>query len=82
MTRAHDFHVEVRLLAEPSLWCWEIRDRRSGCAIVSSWEATWTAYASQGEAFEAGIQHLRQHLERCATEGLTTTNPQRLARAS
>ena len=81
MAHAHDLYVEVRLLAEPSLWCWEIRDRRSRSAIVSSWEATWTAYPSQGEAFEAGIQYLRQHVERCAT-GPTTTNPERLARAS
>ena len=80
MTHADDLDVRVRLLTEPSLWCWEICDRRSGRVVVSSWDATWTAYRSRQEASEAGIEHLRRYLEPRATP----TNPQdhRLARAS
>ena len=60
MPSADDLYVKVRLLAEPSLWCWEILARGSGRVVFSSWEGTWTAYPSQAEASEAGIAQLRR----------------------
>ena len=44
--------VEARLLADPCLWCWEIRDAE-GALVESSWANQWTAYPSRGEALAA-----------------------------
>jgi hypothetical protein len=48
--------VEVRLLPEPCLWAWEIRDR--GGVVDSSWDSEWTAYESAEEAYRAGSRRL------------------------
>lgn len=47
--------VDVKLLPQPCLWCWEIRDTRSG-SIENSWEREWTAYESRQQAFTAGLE--------------------------
>jgi hypothetical protein len=60
-------HLEVRLLAEPALWCWEIRDRRSGQVIESSWATNWMAYESRAEAVAAGRERLRWHAASAAS---------------
>ncbi len=51
--------LEVRLLAEPSLWCWEIRDPVRGDLIESSWEDEWVAYETPEEAWAAGLDRMR-----------------------
>ena len=50
--------VEVRLLPEPCLWAWEIRDRNRGGVVDSSWDSEWTAYDSAEEAYRAGRRRL------------------------
>lgn len=50
--------VEVRLLPDPCLWAWEIRDRSRGGVIDSSWDSEWTAYDSAEEAYRAGRRQL------------------------
>jgi hypothetical protein len=82
MIHTDDLYVRVRLLTEPSLWSWEICDRRSGRVLVSSWEATWTAYPSRAEASDAGLEHLRRYLgRRVAGESMARPELHRLARA-
>jgi hypothetical protein len=49
--------VEVRLLPEPCLWAWEIRDPHRG-GVVDSWNAEWLAYDSAEEAYRAGRRRL------------------------
>ena len=44
--------VEARLLPDPCLWCWEIRDAQGGL-VDSSWANHWTAYPSREEALAA-----------------------------
>lgn len=44
--------VEARLLAEPCLWCWEIRDAQDRL-VESSWANHRTAYPSREEALAA-----------------------------
>ncbi len=56
--------VEVRLLPEPCLWAWEIRDRTRGGVVDSSWDSEWTAYDSAEEAYRAG----RRRLSRLTTD--------------
>lgn len=81
MTEASErLHLELRLLAEPALWCWDIRDRQSGRIIESSWATNWMAYHSRDEAAAAGQERLRWH----AASAASTTRPggnQRLASA-
>ena len=48
--------VEVRLLPDPCLWCWEIRDAQGGL-VESSWANHWTAYPSREEALAAASSH-------------------------
>jgi hypothetical protein len=48
--------VEVRLLPDPCLWAWEIRNR--GGVVDSSWDSEWTAYDSAEEAYWAGRRRL------------------------
>ena len=50
--------VEVRLLPEPCLWAWEIRDAQHGEVIESSWTTQWAAYQSPEEAYSEGRRHL------------------------
>ncbi len=50
--------VETRLLPDPCLWCWEIRDAAQGAVVESSWAADWAAYESSDEALRAGHQRL------------------------
>jgi hypothetical protein len=50
--------VEVRLLPDPCLWAWEIRDRNRGGVVASSWDSEWTAYDSAEEAYSAGRRRL------------------------
>ena len=50
--------VEVRLLPNPCLWAWEIRDRDRGGVIDNSWDSEWTAYDSAEEAYRAGRRRL------------------------
>lgn len=49
--------VEVRLLPDPCLWCWEIRDAARRL-VESSWASEWTAYPSPEEAYAAGRRRL------------------------
>lgn len=53
------FTVEVRLMSEPCLWRWEIRDPERQEVIESSWAAEWMAYESPEEAYRAGRRRLR-----------------------
>jgi hypothetical protein len=50
--------VEVRLLDDPSLWCWEILDTVQGAVVASSWTGEWIAYESREEARAAGLRWL------------------------
>src|SRR2546430_16237783 len=50
--------VEVRLLPDPCLWCWEIRDAHRNEVLESSWAGEWTAYSSPEEALRAGRRRL------------------------
>ena len=59
--------LQVRLLSEPCLWCWEIVDRRRGETLVqSSWATEWMAYESREEALAAGHRRLSEFLPRGA----------------
>jgi hypothetical protein len=50
--------VEVRLLPDPCLWAWEIRDPSGGGVVDNSWDSEWTAYDSAEEAYRAGRRRL------------------------
>lgn len=50
--------VEVRLLPDPPLWAWEIRDAAGDAVVESSWAGEWTAYDSPEEAYAAGRRRL------------------------
>ena len=50
--------VKLRLLSEPSLWCWEIVDTADGTVVESSWATNWIGYKSSPEALGAGIMRL------------------------
>jgi hypothetical protein len=58
VTPSAQLTVEVRLLPEPCLWAWEIRDRTRGGVVDSSWDSEWIAYDSADEAYSAGRQRL------------------------
>ena len=58
-TQTPRFTVEVKLMDDPCLWRWEIKDALRGAIVQSSWEQEWTAYASREEAFRAGQARLR-----------------------
>jgi hypothetical protein len=53
--------VRVRLLDEPSLWCWEITDGE-GWVLASSFSEEWAAYATREEARAAGERRLAERL--------------------
>jgi hypothetical protein len=50
--------VKLRLLSDPSLWCWKIVDVADDTVVESSWATNWTGYTSSPEAFGAGIRRL------------------------
>jgi hypothetical protein len=50
--------LHVRLLPEPGLWCWEIRDVAEGRLLGSSWEDEWTGFETAGAAWAAGRARL------------------------
>lgn len=58
-------------MAEPCLWCWEIRDAVDGNVVSSSWSDTWMAYDSSAEAPAAGNGRLRE-LDRSVRAGNVT----------
>ena len=58
-TREPQLSVEVRLMDEPCLWRWQIRDRDRDEVVDSSWTREWMAYESPEEAERAGRQRLR-----------------------
>jgi hypothetical protein len=66
MDSAHgrQLSVDVRLMAEPCLWRWEIRDPERGEVIDSSWTREWMAYDSPEEALRAGRQRLTSLIRR------------------
>jgi hypothetical protein len=66
MDSAHErqLSVDVRLMTEPCLWRWEIRDPERGEVIDSSWTREWMAYNSPEEALRAGRQRLTSLIHR------------------
>ena len=58
--------LNVHLLAEPCLWCWEIVDTQAGTLVEGSWPAEWAGYESPREASRAGVARLTD-LIRCTT---------------
>jgi hypothetical protein len=71
--------VEVRLLSDPCLWCWEICDEDSGRVVASSWADAWVAFASRAEARAAGAKHLAK-LQATGSAVLRVTPSASLAR--
>jgi hypothetical protein len=57
--RERQLRVDVRLMSEPCLWRWEIRDPERGEIVDSSWTREWMAYDSPEEALRAGCQRLK-----------------------
>jgi hypothetical protein len=49
--------VHLRLLPEPGLWCWELRDAH-GRLLENSWSNSWVGFASRAEAAEAAARRL------------------------
>jgi hypothetical protein len=69
--------VHVRLLAEPCLWLWEIRDGVDGRLVESSWANEWVGFASRMDAAAAGARRLGElratgFAGRAAASGRTT----------
>jgi hypothetical protein len=58
-TAREHLRLEVRLMDEPSLWRWDIKDAVGGEIVESSWEQQWTGYVSREEALRAGRERLR-----------------------
>jgi hypothetical protein len=56
--RQRQLSVDVQLMSEPWLWCWEIRDAERDVIIESSWAREWMAYDSPEEAMRAGRRRL------------------------
>jgi hypothetical protein len=50
--------LKVRLMSDPCLWQWEIRDRERDEVVESSWTREWMAYESVEEAERAGRRRL------------------------
>src|SRR6185436_8852457 len=53
------FEVEVKLMDDPCLWRWEIKDTVRGSIVQSSWDQEWAAYPSREEAYRAAQDRLR-----------------------
>ena len=58
IARSNELTVEVRLMSEPCLWRWEIKDRQRDEIVDNSWTREWMAYDSREEAYRAGRQRL------------------------
>ena len=56
---ASRFKLEVKLMDDPCLWRWDIKDSVQDAIVQSSWEQEWTAYPSREEAYRAGRARLR-----------------------
>lgn len=56
----HGLVLDLRLLAEPCLWYWEIRNGLDGPLVESSWADEWVAFASRGEAAAVGARRLAE----------------------
>jgi hypothetical protein len=52
-SRKERFEVRVDLLAEPCLWCWEIRDPKTKRVVANSWTHDWMAYETSNDALRA-----------------------------
>jgi hypothetical protein len=52
--------LQVKLMAQPCLWRWDIKDSFRGSVVQSSWDDEWAAYASHDEAYAAGRERLEQ----------------------
>ena len=50
--------LEVRLMDDPCLWRWDIKDAVRDAVVQSSWDQEWTAYPSREEAYRAGRERL------------------------
>lgn len=57
------YTLEVKLMDDPCLWRWDIRDASGEAIIASSWEQEWTAYPSREEAYHAGRERLSRVAE-------------------
>ena len=55
---AERFKLEVKLMDDPCLWRWDIKDAMKDAIVQSSWEQEWTAYPSREEAYRAGRARL------------------------
>jgi hypothetical protein len=51
--------VHLRLLPEPGLWCWELRDAQ-GRLLESSWTDWWIGFRSRAEATTAAARRLAE----------------------
>jgi hypothetical protein len=56
--------LEVRLMDDPYLWRWDIKDVVHESVVQSSWDQEWTAYPSREEAYRAGRERLNRVLDR------------------
>jgi hypothetical protein len=56
--------LEVKLMDDPCLWRWDIRDIVHEAIVQSSWDQEWTAYPSREEAYRAGRERLNRVLDR------------------
>src|SRR5262249_39248101 len=52
--------LEIRLMTEPCLWCWEIWDVVTGHRVGSSWNDDWMAYDSSREVLLAAMHRLTE----------------------
>lgn len=60
-SRAAALDLQVRRLADPCLWCWEIvAPGRGGAVVQSSWASEWAAYETREEALGAGRGRLAE----------------------
>ncbi len=64
------FTVEVRLIPETLLWCWEILDTVRGEVVESCWAQGWTAYDSREAALRAGHLRLVLHYPSLPARGI------------
>lgn len=71
-----DLVVQARLLAEPCVWYWEIRDGVDGRLVESSWANDWVAFASQLGAAGAGAIRLGE-LRRTGSSARLSASPGR-----
>ncbi|MBI2217256.1 MAG: hypothetical protein HYU51_08165 [Candidatus Rokubacteria bacterium] len=55
-----DLKVVVRLLGEPTLWSWELRDVVTGALVESSWSSCWMAFETREQARADGLRRLAE----------------------